>query len=334
MLPPEFNRMYSILASFLGEAKNGFDGNTTQLQFGCPHCIEKYGEKEKSKYNLEVNFFAYNCWKCNAEDDNMHGPILKLIKIYGNDELYREYKNCIESLKESKLYSLNFLKDTKIDIFKTDDLILPKTYKPFKKDKFYPSLAFEYLQKRGITWDIINNFNIGYTTYCKEEKMASNRIIIPSYDKFGELNYWTGRDYRNISKQKYFNPKVERKELIFNEEKVQWDADITLVEGPFDHLVVPNSIPLLGKTINKDFRLYWELFKKAKANINIFLDGDAFETVLNVYKTLNHDNLYGRIRYIPVNAENDPSSLFQNGGYKEIAKHLMNAQKIKEIYLF
>lgn len=29
----------------------------------------------------------------------------------------------------------------------------------------------------------------------------------------------------------------------------------------------------------------------------------------------------------------DPSSLFQKGGYKEIAAHLANAQQIDEVYL-
>jgi hypothetical protein len=43
----ELNRIYSILESFLGEAKNGFDGKNMQLQFPCPRCIEN---KEKKKH--------------------------------------------------------------------------------------------------------------------------------------------------------------------------------------------------------------------------------------------------------------------------------------------
>ena len=105
--------------------------------------------------------------------------------------------------------------------------------------------------------------------------MADISIIIPSYNALGELNYWVGRDYlppmRNehskvlngvsqiiphtYSRLKYDNPKVEKKNIIFNEEKIQWDADITLVEGPFDHIVVPNSVPLLGKALNKEYKL-------------------------------------------------------------------------------
>ena len=42
----ELDRIYSILVSFLGEAKNGFDGKNMQLQFPCPRCIENKGQKE------------------------------------------------------------------------------------------------------------------------------------------------------------------------------------------------------------------------------------------------------------------------------------------------
>lgn len=335
MLPAEFKTMYDILASFLGEAKNGFDNENYQFQFGCPRCAEKYGKKELNKHNLECNLFVFNCWKCSSEgDDDMHGSVFKLIKLYGNDQLYKEYKACIESLKKSKLYDLNFSKQYNIDLSQIDDIQMPNNFRPFKKDKYYPKRAMEYLQNRGISWDIIDYFGLGFTTYSEENKMASNRIIIPSYNKFGELNYWTGRDFTGLSKrQKYFNPKVERKSLIFNEEKIQWDADITLVEGPFDHIVVPNSIPLLGKALNKEFKLYWELYNKANANINIFLDGDAFSTVMHTYKELNHGRLYNKIRYIPVNEDMDPSLLYQLGGNKAIIQHLANARKIKEAYL-
>ena len=163
------------------------------------------------------------------------------------------------------------------------------------------------------------------------------RIIIPSYDKFGELNYWVGRDFLpkddRFTRTKYANPQAEKKEIIFNEERIQWDADITLVEGAFDHIVVPNSIPLLGKALDTDYKLYWEIVTRCNANCNIFLDADAFQTVKQIYKLLNHGRLYGKVRYIPVVGDEDPSSLFEKGGYKAIVEHLRNARQIDEVYL-
>lgn len=335
----ELNKLYNILESFLGEAKNGFDGSNMQLQFPCPNCVEKYGKAEERKYNLEVNLSKqlYHCWKCADEGDEMHGSILKLIKIYGNEQLLKDYKETIHSLRESKMYKLNFSDDEfniETKSVEIDDLRLPRGFKRIYEDKYVPQNVIKYLKTRGIGYDIIEKYNIGYIDYDKDSFISAQRIYIPSYDKYGDLNYWTGRDYMNREKTvKYFNPKVERKSIIFNEEKLQWDADVTLVEGPFDHIVVPNSVPLLGKVLNKEFKLYWEIVKNANANINIFLDGDAFDSVKKIYKELNHGDLYNRIRYIPVKGDLDPSKIYELYGYNGIVECLRAASKLNELEL-
>ena len=335
----ELNKIYSILESFLGESKSGFDGKNMQLQFPCPNCIEKYGKAEERKFNLEINLSKqlFHCWKCADEGDEMYGSILKLIKLYGNEQLLKEYKEAIHSLRESKLYKLNFSDDDfNIDTksVEIEDLKLPSSFKYIRKDKPLPKDVAKYLNSRGIGWDIIERYSMGYTEYTKDSLMPSYRIYIPSYDKYGDLNYWTGRDYLNRDKVvKYYNPKVERKNVIFNEEKVQWDADITLVEGPFDHIVVPNSIPLLGKVLNKEFKLYWEIVKNAKGNVNIWLDDDAFDSIKAIYKELNHGDLYNKIRFIKTDLGKDPSEIYEKYGYKGIVECLRSTQKIEEVLL-
>jgi DNA primase len=335
----ELNNLLHILESFLGESKNGIS-SSTQCQFNCPRCAEDKGVESDGKHNLEINLAKqrYNCWACGPVYEDMHGSIIKLIKIFGNEKILEDYKKEIYSLRESKLYELTYNKDDfNIDSinFKEIELELPSSYRLFKRNKHNPHKALEYLFNRGIGWDIIEEFRLGYTLFDVKNKNSSTRIIIPSYDEFGELNYWTGRDYSGLKwKQKYFNPDVERKDIVFNEDKIQWDCDITLVEGPFDHIVVPNSIPLLGKALKTDFMLYSKLMNKANANVNIFLDGDAFDTTVNIYKTLNHGKLYNRVRYIPIDKDLDPSKLFELGGNKAILEHISNAKKISEIYLY
>lgn len=338
MIPSEIYKLKTILDSFLGGSKKDLD-ETYQLQYPCPRCIEENGDKETRKYNLEVNLSKqlFNCWKCSSIHDEMHGSILKLIKLYGNESILKEYKEAIYVLRQSKLYQVSFNKDDfNIDttVFERDTVKLPTNFKKFKEGEYNPKKAIDYLFKRGIDWNIINDYNIGYTTYDENNKQVSSRIIIPSFNKFGELNYWTGRDFLNFDKrQKYFNPQVERKDIIFNEEKIQWDADIVLVEGPFDHIVVPNSIPLLGKSLKMDFLLFQEIKLRANANILIFLDADANEDVKKIYKLLNHDNLYGKVKWVPVSNDLDPSKIFELYGYKGIVNHLKTAERIDEIYL-
>lgn len=339
----ELEKLYNILTVFLGEAKNGFDENTYQYQFPCPNCVERDGWMEARKYNLEVNLQkqVFKCWKCCSIDEHMSGSIIKLIRMHGNEKLLQEYKDVIYEIRNSELYKINFTSgDFNIDtsVIEREELKLPSSYKPFRKEGKNNWGALKYLQDRGIGWNIIERFKIGYTEREEENRKGSFRIIIPSYSALGELNYWVGRDYlpksdKFPSRVKYDNPKVEKKNIIFNEEKLQWDADITLVEGPFDHIVVPNSVPLLGKALNKEYKLYWDLITKANANVNIMLDADAFNTVKELYKFLNHGRLYGKIRYIPMEGNEDPSSLYESGGYKKIVEHLSNAQQIDEVYL-
>ncbi len=317
MIPQEIYNLKSLLVQCLGESKKELD-ESYQLQFACPRCIENKGDGEKRKFNLEVNLKkgVFNCWSCGQFDEEMHGSILKLFKLYGNESIIKEYKDTVQSLQQSKLYQISFENgDFNIDftIVENNDVNLPNNFTAFNKDKKNNYKALDYLLKRGITWDIINKYKIGYTKYDENFKQLSSRIIIPSFNKFGELNYWTGRDFTNLPKrQKYYNPIIERKNLIFNEEYVEWDADITLVEGPFDHIVVPNSIPLLGKVLKTYFKLYQYIITKANANVNIWLDSDAFEDIKKIYQLLNHDRLYGKIKFIPTPEGEDPSSVFQN----------------------
>ena len=328
----------------LGESKNGFDERTMQYQFPCPRCIERDGNNEARKYNLEINIQrgVFQCWKCSSMDDDMHGSIVKLIRLYGNEKLLNEYKQVIRSIRESELYKLNFNEnDFNIDtsIIEKEELKFPQSFKKFNENGHNDYRALKYLQDRGIGWDIIKDYNIGYTTYQEENKKGSYRIIIPSYNALGELNYWVGRDYLPEDKKspykrlKYDNPKVEKKDIIFNEEKIQWDANVTLVEGPFDHIVVPNSVPLLGKVLTPEFNLYWKLVSNCNASINVWLDSDALDSAITLYKLLNHGRMYGKINLIPTEKKEDPSSIYQKYGKKGIISHLANSVKIDEVFL-
>ena len=340
----ELEKLYNILVVFLGEAKNGFDDNIFQYQFPCPKCVERDGWMESRKFNLEVNLQKqlFRCWKCDSVDEHMSGTIVKLIRMYGNDKLLQEYKDIIRTIRDSELYKLNFTSnDFNIDtsIIEKEDLKFPPSFRPFKEGKYYNKGAMRYLNERGIGWDIINRYGIGFTEKENDDKWrkSSYRIIIPSYNEYDELNYWVGRDYlpkkEGFTRVKYDNPDAKKKEIIFNENKVQWDADITLVEGPFDHIVVPNSIPLLGKSLNKEYKLYWELITKANANVNIWLDNDIKDNGKEIYSLLNHGRLYGKLRYIYTNIGKDPSEIYQEYGYKGIGKCLQNAQIIPEYEL-
>ena len=151
----ELEKLYNILAVFLGEAKNGFDENTFQYQFPCPKCVERDGWMEARKFNLEVNLQKqlFRCWKCDSVDEHMSGTIVKLIRMYGNEKLLQEYKDIIRTIRDSELYKLNFTSnDFNIDtsIIEKEDLKFPPSFRPFKEGKYYNKGAMRYLNERGI----------------------------------------------------------------------------------------------------------------------------------------------------------------------------------------
>lgn len=335
MIINEAYKIKALLDSFLGNSKNELD-DTYQLQYPCPKCVAYKGSGEIRKFNLEVNLrkCVYNSWCCSQYDDEMHGSIIKLIKLFGNDAILKEYISLIKQIKQSRLYDFSFNKNDfnlSINSTETKELILPPNFKLFKENGKNNNKALEYLRSRNIGWDIIKKYNIGYTDYNEEYKNLSLRIVIPSFNKYGELNYWVGRDFTKWGKRmKYMNPNVNKKEIIFNEEKICWDADITLVEGPFDHIVVPNSIPLLGKSLKDGDKLFYTLRNKVNSYINIWLDGDAFQDVKKIYKSLNHGKLYGKIRFIPTDGEMDPSSIYEKYGKHGIIQSLQSALPFEE----
>ncbi len=335
-IPQDIYDIKGMLDTMLGDSKQELD-SSLQLEYPCPRCIEKYGVMEAPKHNLSISLekMKYNCWKCSSEGDgDMMGNLSKLFRLYGSEDMLSSYLSKVMSLKSSGLYTIHTSDGKPVEAIEEEALKLPNGYIAFEEGGKNDRSALSYLTNRGIDWDIIKRYNIGYTRYCNDTKKNSFRIILPSYDVYGNLNYWVGRDYLPDGKRvKYMNPKVEKRDIIFNEKLVQWDADITLVEGPFDHIVVPNSIPLLGKSLNNRYKLYWELLERANANINIMLDGDAYDTVVEIYKFLNHGRLYNRIRYIPMEENEDPSSVFQEEGYEGIMKKLLNYKTIEEVYL-
>ena len=306
----------SILESFLGEYRK-HNEDTGQISFDCPACSADKGMPEgDGKGNLEVNYHkdVFKCWVCKDTND-MYGSVTRLIKRFGTPK----------NLKDYKLFKPELNDD---DIKKPVYVTLPEGYKLLSecgpKDFKYNS-AISYLSSRGITNDIIEKFDIGYTTRGK----FFNRIIIPSYDEQGNLNYFIARWFdKHYTDAKYLNPDVEKQTIIFNEDKINWDATIYLVEGATDHIVVPNSIPLLGKYISDI--LLDKIYERANANIVILLDNDAYEDVRILHSRLNFGKLTGRIKVCHPPYGYDPSKIHEKWGRKGIIRLLMRTKTLEE----
>ena len=161
---------------------------------------------------------------------------------------------------------------------------------------------------------------------------------MPSYDKFGDLNFYVGRDFTNKAKLKYKNCDANKESIIFQESLINWDANVYLVEGAIDCLSVPNAISLLGKYLSKKSELYQALTKRCNGKIVICLDGDTnINEIKRIYSMLNFGRLRNKIYYVRLGEDDIPykdfNDIFVSEGKKGIINTIRKMKQFEEIDL-
>ena len=227
----------------------------------CPFC---HHHKKKLQINLETQ--QWHCWVC----DSKGRKIQTLLKRLHVDS--KKIKKVYEIYGDDYIVSSTTTDEEKVE------LRLPSEFKSLlKKPKGLNPLykkVVQYAKDRDISKEDIIKYNIGY---C-DGGIYNNRIIIPSYNSDGRLNYFIARSVFTEEKFKYKNPPVSKNVTIF-ENQINWKKPITLTEGVFDALAVKrNAIPLLGKFIPKT--LMDSIYKKGVKEIKIILDKDAQDQAL------------------------------------------------------
>lgn len=323
-----FSNIIGIINTILGDPKRDYAGSGGWYEYNCPHCADENGGIPDNKYNLALTYNNsqwFHCWRCGYS-----GKLSRLIRDYGTRDQLNEYRAELSAIRGRLKYMLQsegiIVSDDFSDMI---ELMLPEGFRPIKEGDRFTIPAYEYLKKRGITDNIIKRYNIGCVPYGSgDDRNMMCRVVIPSYDEFGTLNYWVGRDYTGKSFMKYKNVNIEKKTVVFNEAHINWYEPVTLVEGPFDHIVVPNSIPLLGKTLDYDYEVFTKLIHKSHSYINIFLDPDARDNALSIYKLLNSTMLNGRIKLIDIHGDYDASDIYRAYGHTVMLKMLASARRL------
>jgi len=271
-------------------------------------------QHHKPKLQVNIQTGKWHCWVSNQGGHNLY----QLFKKAGAG--YQDFKELNEMLGETSYYKSNKTSEGQV-------IQLPKEFKSLSEphNSIVKDHALLFLKKRGIGEEDIIRYNLGY---CSEGPY-NNRIIIPSYDSGGKLNYFVGRDFYNSS-FKYKNPPIP-KDIIGFDLYINWSLPIILTEGVFDAMSIKgNAIPLFGKSILP--KLQKKITEKRVNSIFIVLDGDAFNDAIQMVEKFTDNGI--SVNFVKLDGQ-DPNDL----GYRKMIDKIheavpMNFKQIMEMKLY
>jgi len=247
------------------------------------------------KPKLQVNIESQK-WHCWVSNQGGHSIYSLFKKINADSRYFTELKDLVftPSNRDNKT-------ESKIIVS------LPREFLPLWviNKSLYRNQAKSFLHKRGITDVDIKKYKIGF---C-DSGLYEGRIIIPSYDDKGLLNYFVGRSFVG-EKMKYKNPNVSR-DIIPFDWYIAWSKPIVLCEGVFDAMSIrSNAIPMLSKKPSRS--LLQKIFEKNVKTIYIALDDDAKKDAYNMSEFFKDFGIDCKVVKLPT--DQDPNDL----GWKKI----------------
>ena len=301
----------AILKKILGSYRQNGD----EYLFFCPFCKH---HKRKLSLNLQKN--AWKCWVCDAAGKK----IFQLVRKFGGLSDVKEW------IKHDKTVDISKCDEELSNLFSEErksavKLELPAEFVSLASKNLssgaLPALA--YLKSREITQKDILYWKIGHCLYGEYE----GRVIIPSFDMDGDVNFFVARSYRNHY-LKYKNPKVPKNEIIFNHLFIDFSSPVFITEGVFDAIRLgQNAIPVLGSTLHRHSALFKEIVLN-KTPVYLALDADATKKESNIIKNLLQFGI--EVRKIDTEGYQDIAEMPQH----EIGKRIKEASHITAETLF
>jgi len=246
----------NFIRSIFGEYSLSRGGTDAAVR--CPSCKAAPG-KRKLSIRLDNDF--YHCWVCGIKGRNL----ASLLRKFARPETVTAYERDFLGVESTGTSS-----DEVEKIFLPKDFMLIMNAVEKTDDPDFIA-CLNYLKRRGLSERDIWFFKVGVSNQMNYRR----RVIIPSFDADGNLNFLVSRSVDDHVIPKYLNCNVDRNSIIFNELNVDWRKPIIIVEGPFDMIKAGhNAVPLLGSGLAYESRLFKAIAKK-QPTVYLALDKDA-----------------------------------------------------------
>lgn len=278
-----------LLQLCFGEPDHWRDG--VNHSFVCPNCGKG---KAKKKLVIRLDTEQWHCWVCEIRGQSID----RLLRKYGTKTAYNNWQTNFGDPRRTIFADDPVENEVKLELPDS----VPIEYLVRQSDPDGKAIV-KYLFSRGIDLDIAYRYRLCGIIKGRNKR----RVVFPSFDKDGNLNYWTARSTDNDANMKYINAKAPRKNIVFNEVDINWKEPVVLVEGPFDVLSAgDNAIPLLGSFISKESLLFTRIAEN-KTPVILALDFDAINKMHKIASFLYSYNIDVKILTLPPGE--DPSSL-------------------------
>ena len=242
--------------------------NGTDIAVKCPSCGEK---SSKKKLSINLNSWQYHCWVCGIKGRNLSS----ILRKHFNRDIVLFYE---------KDFNIKSFSKNNDEVIEEKCVVLPEGF-IFLADNFNsrdPDIrsTISYCKKRGLSERDFWRFRLGTTSSGKFRR----RVIVPSFDYDGDLNYFVARSIDSETKPKYTNAPVRKTDIVFNEIDINWSKEITIVEGPFDLMKCDtNATCLLGSEVTEGSLLFKRIVSH-KTPVLLALDNDMIEKQAQVAK--------------------------------------------------
>ena len=272
--------------------RGDIDNSRLNISVKCPNCSNRQKQAFKKKLVIRLDNNVYHCWVCGIKGRNLATLIKKYKKKYLHEYLTK-------FSKQKKLI-------VDIEIDNINDVELPQGFKLLAGIRYpsnYERGAINYIKSRGLEYRDLWYFKFGIST----DKKFYKRIIMPSFDEDGKLNYFVTRTWDKNNIIKYINCPINKQSIIFNDININWSNDLTIVEGPFDLVKAPqNATCLLGSSLSTQSLLFQKIVQN-NTNINLVLDKDANKKMFSIANKFIKYNV--NVNVVTLQTDKDPGDM-------------------------
>ena len=253
------------------------------------------GTKKGMNINLETGLFF--CYSCGAKGNAAQFAQKMGVEDFTLQVDYNQLTTLADELREEV---------GNIDI---NEMNYPESFKFITgvENSLIGKKALEYItEKRGLSIESVLRLKIGY---CFKGPY-SGRIIIPTLDEKGRVEYFVGRSFL-FNDVPYKNPRNDeagkgKTQVLFNYHEAKTKRQIIICEGVFDAIATGMSaVAVFGKTLSS---AQCQLLRQTQTEeFIVLLDGEAQEEAQALAQILAG---YGRtVRVAQLPQDEDPDSI-------------------------